>query len=323
MQERIAGFGISFPTSSYVEVGVASALRLGMTAGSDYTCTLTFEKVGSTSDVRNTDMSSTPPNTDYSYTFSSAGDYEVTAICDNDIVGGTASDTLSTRGVERIAGLALDPPGAEVGQPYRIYVTWTSGTDLTLGLTFDGNNIPMEFIDGERKAMSEVRQAETSTGRFPVVVTLSNVIGPEVLNIDFSIEVEITGLTVVCDFLNEIPSSLPAPNVVIPTNSDVNCSVTMQTGTSVTVSIDWGDGSTPYAHAVGIGNSWASNPAPPDMHSFTTPAICSMSVIVENGFGRNLIEYTVNVMTSVDNVILNPVSPKEFTPPTSFTFTWR
>ena len=90
----------------------------------------------------------------------------------------------------------------------------------------------------------------------------------------------------------------------------------------MTVTIDWGDGSTPYAHAVGIGDEWAVNPAPPVLHSFTTPAVWSMRVIVENGFGTHPTEYTVNVMTSVDNVILDNVAPQEFIPPAIFTFNW-
>ena len=227
VQERITNFVISFPTAGYVEVGVPSALQLGMAAGSDYTCTLTFEEIGSSSEVRTTDVTATPPNTDYSYTFTNAGNYQVTAVCQNGIVGGTATDVLTTRGVERITGLALDPPGAEVGKQYRINVIWTGGTDLTLSLTYDGSDVPMTFIDGEKRAISEIRQAGSTTGRFPVVVTLTNQFGPEVLNIDFAIEVEITGLVLNCNFLSEIASALPAPNVVIPTNSDVNCSITM------------------------------------------------------------------------------------------------
>ena len=323
VQERITGFGILFPTASYVEVGVPSALRLGMTKGSDYTCTLSFDDgIGPTPDIRTTDESSTPPNTDYSYTFSSAGDYTVSAICENGIVGATAMDSLTTRGVERPDGLALDPPGAEAGQPFRIYVTWTSGTDLTLDVTYNGNSVNMQFINGERKARSDVMPA-TSTGRVPVTVTLSNVISSEVLNVDFAIEIEITNLVITCNFLSEIITSLPSPNVVIPTNSDVECSVTMQDGTSVTLTIIWGD-SASYNHSVAVGDSWASDPAPdPITHSFMTPDICSMTVIVGNGFGSFRRDYIVNVMTSVNNVEINGVSPIEFTPPANVTFTWR
>lgn len=319
VEERITGFGISLP-SSYVEVGVASPLRLEMASGSDYTCTLTFND-GKTDTIRTTDDIATPPNTDYMYTFPKAGHYTVTAVCANGI--GTVTDTLTTTAVERIVGLALNPPGAMAGVNFRITVIWTSGTDVTLILNYDGAPITMTVNEQTRTAVSGI-MAGTVTGKHPVSVVMSNSINTETLDMDFSIEIAITKPSVTCNFLSEITTNLPAPNVVIPTNSGVECHVTMEDGTSVHLIITWGDGSSSYTHSVADGDPWSSNPAPdPITHSFTAPDICSMSVVLENGFSSYTFTYIVNVMTSVDNVEINPVSPVEFTPPASVTFAFR
>ena len=315
IQERITGLDISFPLS-YVEVNVEAALNLGMTSGSDYVCTLIFND-----HVVTIYEAEVPANSNFMYNFTSSGAYTVNAECSNGI--GSDTDTLSTTALERITGLALDPPGAMADTDFIIKVIWTTGSDLNLTLTYDSLPIAMTINAASRFALSGVMTGGP-TGKHPVSVTVANIISTEVLNIDFTIEIAITNHLISCNFLSEITLSQPQSEVVIPTNSDVECHISMDDGTSVALTIVWGDASGDYTHLVADGDPWSSNPAPdPISHSFVTPETCYMSVTIANAYSSFQMDYVVMVMTSVDNVEINPVAPAEFTPPATFVFTFR
>ena len=319
VQERITDFAITTPLT-YVEVDAPSTVNLGMTSGSDYTCTLTFND-GQSDTVVTTDELSTPPNSDYMYTFTSSGDYTITAVCTNGI--GSATSVMTTTAVERIMGVSLNPPGAMAGVDFQINVIWNSGSQVALTLVYDNNAVYTEVDEFTRSALSEVMPG-TSTGKHLVTVTLTNPVNSVVLDMNFTIEIAITNPLIICDFLNEITMDPPQSYIVIPTYSDVNCYVSMDDGTSVELTVTWGDLSAMYVHKVADGDPWSSDPAPdPISHSFTTPGTCSMSVLVSNAFNSYQMNYIVMVMTSVDNVEINPVSPVAFTPPANVTFTFR
>ena len=320
VQEEITNLALT-TAMSYVEKGALSGINLGMTSGSHYTCKLTISD-GQSNDVVYTDDTSTPPNTNYMYTFTTAGDYTITAECSNDI--NTATAELSTTAIERISGLALDPPGAMAGDDFQINVVWSTGSQVSLTLNYDGNSKQYTIDPSGKSALSELIPGTGLTGKHPISVTATNIINSETLDMNFTIEVGIINPSISCDFLSEITMNPPVSYVVIPTNSSVSCQVDMDNGTSVELTVEWGDGSAQFQHVVAEGDSWHSDPyTAPIPHTFTTPGTCDMYVLVANAFNSSLVPYTVKVMTSVDNVEMNNVLPVEYTPPAIVIFIFR
>lgn len=317
VQETITGLALS-SVSDPVEVGMATDIMISMDTGSHYSCEFTF--VNSDTSVE-TGSITDAAWLNYTHTFTVPGSVTVYANCSNSI--SLMDSTIFVMAMERITGYALSPPGAMSNVPFHIVLAWTTGTHVQIQLWYDGVEQTMVIDEVTRQATSP-QMSESVTGLHNVSYTITNDLESAPFSVDtlFSIEIAITNPSIVCTFSGLIKYvGSNNDQAVIPEGSSVECTISMDAGTSVVIDMVYNDGSPEDQYNVGIGVPWSSNALSfPLTHTFATAQFCAFHVTVSNGYNSFTENFPVWVMVGVDGVQLNPQAPETFYPPASVTF---
>ena len=312
VEEQIQGLSLSLP--AIVELGVVTNIPITMTAGSDFNCEFS---------ITNSDSSiiTTFASTDIPHTFTIPGSVAVHVNCSNNI--NWMEDTVVVIAMERITGVALTPPGAIANVPFNVILTWTTGTDVSVTLWYDSVEEVITVDQNTKQAVSPSK-TESVTGLHNVTYIISNPLDPSppAVHAVFAIEVAISNPVMTCTFTNLIKTvGTNDEQAVIPLNSDVQCEVDMDEGTSVVVEMKYNNGETDDQYSVGVGVAWSANSFTfPLTHTFSIAGFSAFELQVSNGFNSFTESFPVWVMVGVNGVQLNPQPPETFYPPASVTF---
>lgn len=317
VQEPITGLTINTP-STYLVVGVATNIDVTLATGSDFTCVFDFVyEVGQESITK-----TWVDGLNFDHTFNTAGPVELAVNCSNNL--GSAVTSASYLAVEPLVNVALTPPGARVNQYFNLLLSWDSGTEVTVNsCTYDGQPVTMILDNNLRQAVSENMLMETVTGTHLVSYDISNPISSvSEPAVNFGIEVEITNPFINCTFLNQ--PTVISNTYFIPINTGVMCEVDMDSGTSVVLTVDFGDGNTSVLAATATepwssAKTWFSMPV---THTYTATGYFQLKVTISNAFNSVDKTYPVGVMVRVDNTVMDPVQAVRFGPPAIVNFTF-
>ena len=316
VQQRITDLAYDIPQISpgIVEMNIFITTTITMSAGTDYTCQITFNLADGTTVVTSlTELT----GLNYIIEVIVPGIFTVTTYCVNSI--NDATYTQSLKAVEPITGVGLAPAGALVGFEFQVIVEWATGSGVSLSVTYDSEPQVMTVYDSDRRALSATKPADVASTH-TVQITISNEISTQSVTEQFDIEEQTSGVVIDCTYQSQLSTSQTSSYVVIGVGSYVTCSATVTSGTNVEFIVNWNDGTTPiYTDSITTASSWSVN----EQNTFNSPQICNISVTVQNSLSEVTKYFPILVTVGVDGIFLNNVSFVIFTPPAEVTFTWN
>ncbi|RUS88932.1 hypothetical protein EGW08_003268 [Elysia chlorotica] len=262
--EIISGLSISAPIS---EMNTQVNFTVTMASGSLVTCEVEYGDGSSTGTVP--PLTAVPPSFTTSRTYNSSGAFPVTINCSNPVSHQVATTTAFI-GIS-ISNLRLEKTSALEGQTFPLVWLADTGSIDSHSVVFNGSAYafdPAASSDAARR-WSSVAIGPLPGGRYPYNITVTNILESYNLTGFFFIMKHILNPTFIADRNN------------VSTDDVVTFRADVLSGSDITVTVHYGDGSPPDVFPPGTpGELWAG--AITITHQFNSGCACAVKATFMN-----------------------------------------
>ena len=237
-------------------------------------------------------------NYQINHTYTAEGVYLVAAHAFNNVSSAVTSILHVVQ--YAITGLQMVKEGAEKNSPFSLEFQIATGTNVTCEITFDSLLEPHTFDPITNKGITPTLPVKPA-GIYDLKVNCWNLVSNVTINVNFTIETRITGTT--CAIQGA------ASNEIL-VNDSLTIDVSVGTGSSVALNVDYKDGSPNDTFPAAIGQDWnlALNPVSYS-HMFASPGIYDITVTSSNNLNQEVCTIQVKVYNEVKDIGITSNSP--------------
>ncbi|CAG5128829.1 unnamed protein product [Candidula unifasciata] len=291
------------PWIPHRSLGTPSTINFTLSQGSDYTCTWNF---GDNTPLEVTDETSTPKTgASKLHTYKTTGDFILTVNCSNKV--STVVEKVTIKVLEAITNLRMVSLGAQKGQDYALEWTTDSGEEITFVVIYDGVSLS-SYSSVSKYRWKTSLQPGRAASSIPLSIKASNPVSQANISATFQI------LSVI------VNPTLTTVKVNLSSHELVNFTVNMDSGSDVTVVIDYGDGeSSKYDQPLGV--EWVKPVV--FQHTYVNGGRFTVTATISNAAGTYKKSVQVLVLVSVLAIECQMVDHSLYHPPAYVNLTFN
>lgn len=276
--------------------GVPANITFTVASGTDFTCDWSTD--GATFTTNSID---TPSNSVTQHTYTSPGSKTIDVECHNMV--SRISQQISHVVEDAITGLTLHTQGAAKEEDFTLVWTITAGTDPAFNVTIGTLN-PTNTYDAASKTGTSSVISLDDTGLVLVKIHAANLISDITIERNFTVEVRITEVVLVCS------------QTTVAMTHTVSFTVGMQDGSGVNIHMDFDDAGATDDYSLPSGVTWTAGSVRQFDHAFSTGGRKNVTVVVSNNIEPEVVKSCqIDVIAPVGNIDFKSNSPVVFTPP--------
>ena len=276
--------GLALVAPQIIPLTQIADIWVNMTQGIRYSC---FWDMGD-GNIYTTNETATPTSGSFhSHEYTTAGIFAINVTCS--APGCSTSDEAVIVVQEAIAGISVAELGKESDTDYTVAWTYTHGTDTEWEVLLDDSTLSSTTYNDITKTGNTSQTDGLSTGVYIFIIHGWNDISDVSLSVNITFEAPFTGPD----------SSVDQSEVMV--RDEVTFTVEILTGTSITVTWDFGDGSPVDVYALEPLEDWPPGGQESTSHTYTTAGQYDITVTIGNNAAQSIFIHNVTVYSKVTN----------------------